>query len=44
MLTRLNVVLLVVCVVLLTACSSIEENYKPLYQVKPEKHAIEGGL
>lgn len=44
MLSGLKVVLLVICIVLLTACSSIEKSYKPLYQAKPEKHAIEGGL
>ncbi len=44
MLTKFKVILLVLSIALLTACSSIEENYKPLYQVKPEKHAIKGGL
>lgn len=44
MLIRLKVVILVICIAFLTACSSIEETYKPLYQVKPEKHAIKGGL
>nr|WP_275855363.1 hypothetical protein [Sulfurimonas sp. MAG313] len=28
--------------IVLSACSPIQETYKPLYQATPEKHAIEG--
>lgn len=44
MLMKLKMVFLLICVMVLAGCSHVEENYKPLYQAKPEKHAIEGGL
>ena len=40
-----NVLLLVMLMgVLLGGCSSVEAQYKPLYQVQPESKPMEGGL
>ena len=44
MLIKLKTVLLLLSLLLAAGCSSVEENYKPLYQAKPEKSAIEGRL
>lgn len=44
MLKKLKVVLPLMFVLLLAGCSKIEEDYKPLYQAKPKKEAVQGQL
>lgn len=44
MLTKVIKVLVFASLLALSGCSSVSEEYKPLYQVKPEKHMIEGRL
>jgi len=44
MLTQFIKVLAFASMLLFSGCSAVSEEYKPLYQVKPEKHAIEGRL
>ena len=44
MLRKLKTILLLLSLLIAAGCSSVEESYKPLYQAKPEKNAIEGRL
>lgn len=44
MLTKIIKALAFASLLVLSGCSAVSEEYKPLYQVKPEKHAIEGRL
>ena len=38
---KIKSVVLIVMVILVSGCAPIAENYKPLYQAKPEKTEIE---
>jgi len=44
MLSKKGALLALLFTLMLGGCSSVEKTYKPLYQVKPERQAIEGGL
>ena len=37
----MKIVILVMLTLMMSGCLSLQDNYKPLYQVKPEKKAIE---